>query len=444
MGLVEYFHVIRRRWVIVVLAVLLCGGAAGAYASTIPTTYTATTRLYVSMATGTSVNDSYQGGLAAQQRIMSYSYLPKGINVAQRVVADLGLRMSPAELQGKISVTSPPATMLLDISVTDSTPEGARLLADKVAAQFRRLITQVETTVVGAAPAAQATVIDPAQTPTQPSSPTWWRLVTIGLLGGLAAGGLTAVARDRLDGRVRTSRQVAEVLPVPVLAAVPGREPETSREIGRLRMHLTSSQGGPDPATLLLTSFSGRSTPGVALNLSKALARTGRRVALVDADTTGEGVSVSLGMISAPGVAECLRTPQPPFDELLRFSEEGIGLVALGAVDDCTSDQLSSTRFAELISYLKVRFDYVLVDGAPLAADASALALSSSLGRTLAVVQLGSTSVSSVRASAVSFEQSGSGLIGAVVVTPPTRKERRRQRRREPLPEGSQSLVLTS
>jgi receptor protein-tyrosine kinase len=143
-------------------------------------------------------------------------------------------------------------------------------------------------------------------------------------------------------------------------------------------------------------------------------------------------------------VAEWLRTPQPPPAELLRFSEEGVGLVPLGAVDERTSDLLGSERFAELVSYLKARFDYILIDTAPTPADPAALTLSRSFDRTLAVVELGTSLLPQVHAAAKSFGEYGSGLIGAVVVTAPSRKERRRQRRRELTPEGSpRSLVLS-
>ena len=118
----DFFRIVRRQWHILVAVPLLCLAAAGAYVATAPTVYTAHTRLYVSMATGTSVNDSYQGGLAAQQRMASYSYIAGGTTVAERVIDDLGLTISPEELQKKITVVLPPATTLLDISVSAPSP----------------------------------------------------------------------------------------------------------------------------------------------------------------------------------------------------------------------------------------------------------------------------------------------------------------------------------
>ncbi|WP_280432683.1 YveK family protein [Nocardia brasiliensis] len=162
MGLIDYWHIVRRRWVIIVAAVMVCLAAAGGYASTLPTTYLAASSMYVSMATGTSVNDSYQGGLAAQQRVRSYLDLATSATVAKRVIDDLGLQMSVGEVQSKIKAFSPPATTNLVITVESGTAAGARDLANSVVAQFRRLVDELETIERDAAPAARVAVVDRA------------------------------------------------------------------------------------------------------------------------------------------------------------------------------------------------------------------------------------------------------------------------------------------
>ncbi len=108
MRLIDYWHIARRRWILISAITLLCVAGAAGYSSMQPTTYQSTSRLYVTMATGTSVNDVYQGGLAAQQRVTSYVNLAASSNVAQRVVDQLGLPMSAGELQGKITASFPP------------------------------------------------------------------------------------------------------------------------------------------------------------------------------------------------------------------------------------------------------------------------------------------------------------------------------------------------
>lgn len=430
MSLSDIGRIVGRRWIIVVVTTLACAGLAAAYAFASPTTYTATTRLYVSMATGTSVNDSYQGGLAAQQRVTSYSHIAGGVTVAERVIDDLGLDSTPEELQSRISVTFPPASALLDISATASTPEGARILADKVAAQVRRLVGEIETTTVGAAPAAEANVIDPARTPTAPDGPDVARLVAIGLFGGLGLGCIAAFVRDRLDRRLRRPEQLTDVLDVPVLASVPRNGADARKGFTRLRARLTAGAGAPGPASLLLTSASRRSVPRVAVGLAEALAATGRRVVLVDGDVSGTGVSSRLSMAYGPGLAEWLRsTACSTPDDLLRPAPGGYVVLPLGAGDAHTSDLLDSPRLPELLSGLQDRFDHVLVDTAPVATDTAALTLAPRCAATVVVAELGSSSLPEVRAVVESLGATGTRMLGVVAAARPARRQQRRRDR---------------
>lgn len=427
MSLSEIGRIVRRRWLIVVVTTLVCAGIAAAYALSLPTTYTATTRLYVSMATGTSVSDSYQGGMAAQQRVTSYSHLAGGARVAERVIEDLGLPTTPEELQSRISVEFPPASALLDISVTDSTPEGAQVLTDKVSAYFRSLVDDIETTTVGAAPAARATLIDPARLPAAPDGPDVARLLAIGLLGGIALGGLAAFVRDRLDPRVRRPEQLTDVLPEPVLGFVPRNAGEARVVFTRLRAWLLSRPDAPKPNILLLTSASRRSAPGVSMGLSATVAATGRPTVVVDADVSGGGVSARLNIHGEPGLAEWLRTSDSTLDELLRPPVDGYAVLPLGAADQHTSDLLDSPRLAELLSQLEARFDLVVVDTAPVATDAAAVTLARHCDAVLTVVELGS-SRSDVGAATASLREAGAPLLGTVVAARPADQRPQRQR----------------
>jgi capsular polysaccharide biosynthesis protein/Mrp family chromosome partitioning ATPase len=417
MGLIDYLHIASRRWLIIVATTLLGGAIAAAYTATTPKTYEASSRLYVTMATGTSVNDAYQGGLAAQQRVTSYVDLATSYSIADQVINDLGLSMSPSELQSKIKATFPPGTAVLDISVTDESANRAKLLTDKVVEKFRALVDHLETTVTGAAPAARVSVVDRAQTPTTPTGPNSKFTRALGLVAGFVLGCLAAFVRERFDRTLRTSNDLARILPVPALASINVGEPDAEGETRRLRARLTQARGDIDAMTLLVTSFSTRSEPEVAITLSKAFAYTGRRVALVDADTTGHGSSDRLPVVSDSGLAELLRTTSSPVDALRTWSEAEISVLPLGGVDVHTSDLLASERFAEIVSKFRDRFDYVVVEAAPVTSAADALAISAHCDGAIGVVELGTTTSHQVRDALSTFNEGGSGLLGAVAVS---------------------------
>ncbi|WP_280276462.1 protein tyrosine kinase [Nocardia wallacei] len=413
MGLTDIWRITRRRWPILLVALVLCTAAAYGYQRTQPVTYTASSTCYVSMATGTSVNDSYQGGLAAQQRVRSYLELAGSETVAQRVKDQLGLRESTASLRGRIGAASPPATTVIVVTARDSTAEGARILADEVVSQFRHLIAQLETIQVDAAPAARVAVVDTARTPGGPSSPQAGRTVLLGVLAGLALGFGAAFVRDRLDRRLRGSGDLAAILPAPILGIIDDGRPGAPGELRRLRTRL-----GTDTTSVLLTSLSDRSQPTVTANLARTLADTGDRVVLVDADTTGQGNSGLVPVRAAAGLAELLRGSAPLDDAIAAWPDAGISVLPIGVIDSRTPDLLASERFAEIMSKLHSEFDRIVVEAAPITAAADAIALARHCDATLGVVELGRTTAPQVRGALATLGSGAAQLTGAVAFTP--------------------------
>ncbi|KAA8889558.1 protein tyrosine kinase [Nocardia colli] len=413
MGLIDYWHIARRRWVIIVAVVVLCLGASAGYLSTLPTTYVANSSMYVSMATGTSVNDSYQGGLAAQQRVRSYLDLATSATVAKRVIDDLGLKMSVAEVQSKIKAYSPPATTNIVLTVQASTAEGARDFANSVVAQFRRLVDELETIERDAAPAARITVVDRAEVPSGPSGPQSKRILLLGLLAGLALGCAGAFVRDRTDRTLRTSNNLEAILPVPILGIIDAGRPGAPDETRRLRTRLLREG---EARTILLTSLSARSEPDVAMTLARSFADMGSNVVLIDADTTGDGSSRALENTGA-GLAAVLRGATPVHEALTGWAETGVTVLPLGEADGQTPDLLASDRFAAVVAKLRTDYDHVVVQTAPITHAADAIALAPLCEQTIAVVLLGSTSAPQLRGALATFGDNK--LTGAVAYSQP-------------------------
>ncbi|QBS45244.1 GNVR domain-containing protein [Nocardia sp. CS682] len=414
MGLSDYWHIARRRWVIIVAVLVLCFGASAGYLSTLPTTYVATSSMYVSMATGTSVNDSYQGGLAAQQRVRSYLDLATSATVAKRVIDDLGLKMSVSEVQGNIKAFSPPATTNIILTVQSSSAEGARDLANSVVAQFRRLVDELETIERDAAPAARVTVVDRAEVPAAPSGPQSTRILALGLLAGVALGCAAAFVRDRTDRTLRTSNDLAAVLPVPILGIIDADRPGAPDETRRLRTRLLRE--GESRSTLL-TSFSSRSEPEVAVALAKSFADTGSKVVLIDADTSGHGSSRASAEQPSVGLATVLQGTAPISEALTACPETGLTVLPLGAADERTPDLLASDRFAAVVAKLTTDYDHVVVQAAPVAHAADAIAVAPLCDHTIAVVLLGQTSAPELRGALATFGDNK--LTGAVAYSKP-------------------------
>ncbi|WP_216908510.1 hypothetical protein [Nocardia noduli] len=275
MGFVDYLHIARRRWAVLLAGLVLGVVLAAFQIQSTPATYSASSTMYVSMATGTSVADSYQGGLAAQQRVRSYLELVSSDAVVDRVIGQLGLRLSRDEMRGKITVDAPPATTLLTVTVTDEDPERSRVMTDEVVSQLRALVDDLETIERTAAPAARVAVVDRAERPTDPSGPQSTKTLALGILAGLVLGAGAAFVWERLDRTVRAATELASLGPI-LGSVTPGAESETD-DLRALRARL------PEQAkSVLISSIGPLPAPNVAGGLANTLAATGARVLLID------------------------------------------------------------------------------------------------------------------------------------------------------------------
>jgi Mrp family chromosome partitioning ATPase/capsular polysaccharide biosynthesis protein len=172
---------------------------------------------------------------------------------------------------------------------------------DALASQLRRL------RALAALPTSDAQVVDRAVPASSPSSPRIVRDTIAGLGVGLLLGLLVAFLLEALDPRVKTSDELHRLVPVPQLAGVPlavfrrgfrlrkrsRNEPRAlvaakhhNEPFERLRTSLLVFNGERELNTVLITSPSdekeGKTT--VAANLAVALGKIGLRVCVVDAD----------------------------------------------------------------------------------------------------------------------------------------------------------------
>ncbi|MEU7768947.1 protein tyrosine kinase [Nocardia sp. NPDC049190] len=404
MGLIDIWHIVRRRWVLIA-AIALAGTVAGVwYGSSRVMTYVASSTMYVSMATGTSVNDSYQGGLAAQQRVRSYLELATSAAVAERVVHDQGLTESPDEFRSRITASSPPASTILEIAVSAPTAQQARDFTDVTVAQFRALVDSLESIETGAAPAARVSVVDRARLPAAPAGPGTSRFVAMGLFGGLLLGFAAAFLRERTDRRVRTSSTLADIAPVPVVAAFDHGE-SPSGAARRLRNHLRGAQ------TIECTSVTDRSQSKVAHTLALAFADAGHPVILVDADTSGGGSS---GTMPGSGLTTLLRGGVPLDRAIIEdWGGTGVAVLPIGQIEPDTSDLIASEHFAHLIADLRKRYHRVVIETAPVSCAPDAVAVAPLSDAILAIADLGKLTEPQLRTALTGFGASGpTGMVG--------------------------------
>jgi len=158
----------------------------------------------------------------------------------------------------------------------------------------------------------------------------------------------------------------------------------------------------------------GRST--TALHLAVAYARSGKRVALVDADLRMPSLHAPLVGERGPGLAEFLSNPNAvAFDVVRDTPVERLAFVPAGGPYPAPADGLGSPRFERLLDELKHRFDVVVLDGPPMLGAVDAKLIAAKCDGVVLVVRRGALKREAARKVASELEQANARLLGAVI-----------------------------
>ena len=121
------------------------------------------------------------------------------------------------------------------------------------------------------------------------------------------------------------------------------------------------------PSSILIVGASaneGKTT--VSCQLAASLARTGKRVALIDCDLRRPSAHLMVGGKQGPGISELLRGDATIDDIRQQTQAPGLTFIGAGIVDQRVLQLLSIDGGRGLIQQLKSRFDFVVIDTSPL------------------------------------------------------------------------------
>lgn len=289
--------------------------------------------------------------------------------------------------------------LLNDPATLTATLEATRQSIEAKERTYATLLGQYETARVNEAVRANSVyVVDPAYIPGRPSSPRQDVNLVIGFLAGLFFGVVTAFLRDALDTRLYSNDQIETVMSSPIIGEIPRSRDQLriaysgnghdaqSEAFRRLRVNVLAphmNDGNDDNVkTILVTSVKdgeGKST--VAGNLAVTMARSGRRVILVDCNIhqpsahklfdlqNDAGLTELLvGHASAAGVIQATKLPRLSVlssgSGLLTAEADSRAIMPTGLVERLSQgvELLGSPNMVKVLRELREQYDIVVLD----------------------------------------------------------------------------------
>ncbi len=273
-----------------------------------------------------------------------------------------------------------------------------------------------------------AEVVRPAEAPTDPFAPTPIRTAVLAIIVGLLLGLGAAFVIDYLDQSIKHPADLEKLrTDVPLLSVVPVTPSRDKRPIAlsdpndhsvesyrSLRTSVQFLGIERDVQVLQITSaMPGEGKTTTAANLAVVLAQIGATAVIVDADLRRPRLHQVFGLPPQIGLTNNL--VGDPLDLTLQTAPEGLEVIVSGAVPPNPSEMLSSKRMTEVITELRKRFDYVIVDSAPVLPVSDAKALSRQVDGVLIVVQAGRAALPQLRQTLATLEQVNAPILGLVL-----------------------------
>lgn len=299
---------------------------------------------------------------------------------------------------------------LLDTQIARATKEVSQLarynaLKKDVQANtdvYNLLFTKVkEAGIAAESTTSNIRVIDRARVLQDPSRPQWLVNMIAALGAGLTGGLALAFVREGMDKKVRTVYDVREctglsaISVVPVIGATKGifrsehaldiahtflldrpTSPESEALLGLCTTLRLSWRDRPPRVLLIASPFTGDGKTTLAVNLAIAVARRGR-TCLMDGDLRKAGIGQVFGLSSERGLHDAIAGSASLDDVLVPVpNAENLTVLPAGSGPTHPSDLLCSENIGTVLSRLRERFEYIVVDSPPLLpfADARALA----------------------------------------------------------------------
>jgi polysaccharide biosynthesis transport protein len=280
---------------------------------------------------------------------------------------------------------------------------------------------------------ADADIISPAATPSDPSFPQKAVLILISVLTGAVLGALLALLCENMDVGLRSMEQVNQLLGLNPLGMIPAlrvagksRRPERevldrpmsaySEALRTIQTNFLLSDVDARPKTVLITSSlpnEGKST--IALSLAQTMAREGQRVLLIDSDLRRPTVHKLSGAPSEPGLVDWL-LEKCPLEAVVHIQEEaGLHIMPAGRLPSVPPNLLGSQRFRQALRQVSEHYDVVLLDSAPVLAIADTSVLAALADKTIFVMHWATTSRKVAVSAVAQLHRAGADIAGAIL-----------------------------
>lgn len=261
-----------------------------------------------------------------------------------------------------------------------------------------------EAAISVAATVASSSPLEEAAASREPVSPNKKNIYLLALLAGvLVPVGIIALL-EMLNDKIREREEIVKQVKAPIIGEIGHAGEDTlivqagSRTVvaEQFRIMRTNIQylinKISKPVILVTSSVSGEGKSFVATNYGAALALTGKKTVVLEFDIRKPRLLKGLNMQTQKGLSNFI-IGNAGLEEILQPVQEisNMYVIGCGPVPPNPSELLLDKQVSHLFEELKARFDYIIIDSAPVGLVSDAFTLSAFANASLYIVRHGYT-----------------------------------------------------
>jgi capsular exopolysaccharide synthesis family protein len=291
-----------------------------------------------------------------------------------------------------------------------------------------------ETEVTSGIKVTNIQVVDYASPPLKPYKPNIKLNMLLATLAGLMGGIFLAFVFEHFDSTVKDEEEIKRHFPLPFLGAIPlvpgeGKSADLDKAVYLnpksiiseafriIRTSIIYSTPSHPPRLLLVTSTQpseGKTTS--ASNIALSMVQSGRKVVLVDADFRKPRLSK---VFSNNGKSSGLSTylvGKKRLSSVINCTDiNGLDIIPSGPIPPDPAELLGSEKMKKLLKSLLKKYDYVVLDGAPIGGFADSQLLSTLVDGVLLITSVGITQRQALSTSIEEILKVKGRIVGTIV-----------------------------
>jgi capsular exopolysaccharide synthesis family protein len=237
---------------------------------------------------------------------------------------------------------------------------------------------RAETAIVESSTASSVRIVDQALVGAYPIKPKSMLIILVGMILGLIAGIVQAFIRNFILNTIQTINDVRKHTSLPLVSVLPYFSNKRILYEDALRKLLTKIKSMSVSKKIQVIAFTssiyGEGKTTTAIEFAKVIAKTGKKVILLDMDMRRANVHTLLNIPNAQGVITYL-AEKSTLEESIQHLQPKLDVMSAGICEASSYDLISSDRFLELVATLRGEYDYIIFISPPSGIVADALVL---------------------------------------------------------------------